>query len=461
MRAALVAKVLLITWLISSVLGGAASAAPMLPDFVKLAKTLKPAVVNVSTSQTVTPKKRVNPFGNRLGNDPFQEYFERFFGSQQHPFKQRNLGSGFIVSEDGYIVTNNHVVAGADEIKVKLADGREFKGVVKGRDDKIDVALVKIETKEKLPVAPMGDSEKIEVGEWVMAIGNPFGLNQTVTAGIVSAQGRVIGSGPYDDFIQTDASINPGNSGGPLFNAQGEVIGINTAILSGGQGIGFAIPINMAKSIMEELKQNGKVTRGWIGVSVQMVTPDLAKSFGLERERGALVSEVMKNGPAEKSGLKGGDIILEFDGRQIHEMNELPRVVAGTKVGKKVKALILRDGKEQTVTLVVEQLKDASEDLVARSNDRIGLKVAELTKDRARELRQEGTKGVVVTEVQPDSLADQAGIAEGDVVMEINGTRIASVNDYGKAVGAVQKGEYLKLLIRRGESSLFVALQLN
>jgi serine protease Do len=457
MRAAIFAKLLVFTLLLSSLYSGAALAAVAIPDFVKLAKRLKPAVVNVSTSQTITPHKRQHP----PGSDPMQEYFDRFFMTPQHPFKQRNLGSGFIISEDGYIITNNHVVTDADEIKVKLSDGREFRGVVKGRDEKFDVALVKIDAQGNLPVAPLGDSDKTEVGEWVMAIGNPFGLTQTVTAGIVSAQGRVIGSGPYDDYIQTDASINPGNSGGPLFNTSGEVIGINTAILAGGQGIGFAIPINMAKSIITQLKETGKVTRGWIGVSVQLVTPDLAKSFGLDRERGALVAEVMKNSPAEKGGVKGGDIILEFDGHVVHEMSELPRLVAGTPVGKKVVVLVQREGRQKSVPLTVEQLKDGAEDVVSGGNDRLGLKVAELTAERAQQMRVKGEGGVVVTEVQPESLADQAGIVVGDLIREVNGQRIAGMSDYSKAVASVKKGEYLKLLLRRGDASLFVALRLD
>jgi serine protease Do len=453
----MVARWLVFSLFLSSVFSGAAMAVALTPDFVKLAKRLKPAVVNISTSQTVAPHKRMHP----QGNDPMQEYLDRFFGGQQHPFKQKNLGSGFIISDDGYILTNNHLVTGADEIKVKLSDGREFRGVVKGRDDKLDLALVKIDASGHLPVAPLGDSDKTEVGEWVMAIGNPFGLTQTVTAGIVSAQGRVIGSGPYDDYIQTDASINPGNSGGPLFNSDGEVIGINTAILAGGQGIGFAIPINMAKAIITQLKETGKVTRGWLGVSLQMLTPELAKSFGLDRENGALVAEVFKNGPADKGGVKGGDIILEFDGRSVHEMSELPRLVAGTPVGKKVNVLVLRDGRKVTVPVTIEQLKDNPDEIVAGSNDRLGLKVAELTPERAKQLRGQGDGGVVVTEVQSDSLAEQAGIVAGDLIREVNGQRIAGLSDYSKAIASVKKGDYLKLLLRRGDASLFVALKLD
>lgn len=456
LRVLTVAKFLVCTLLVSSLLSGAALAAAITPDFVKMAKKLKPAVVNISTSKTITPQRSRRPSGD---HDPFREYFDKFFEMpQQHPFKQKSLGSGFVISKDGYIITNNHVVAGADEIKVKLSDGREFRGEVKGRDEKFDVALVKIEAKADLPVAPLGDSDKIEVGEWVMAIGNPFGLAQTVTAGIVSAQGRVIGSGPYDDYIQTDASINPGNSGGPLFNTDGEVIGINTAIVAGGQGIGFATPINMAKSIMTQLRETGKVTRGWLGVSVQLLTPELAKSFGLDAEKGALISEVMKGSPAEKSGLKDGDIILEYDGRPIREMSELPRVVAATPVGRQVTVLVLREGRQVSVPVKIEELKDGEDEDTAGASDRLGVKVVELTKERAKQLRVQGDQGVVVTEVQPDSLAERAGIVEGDLIREINGVRIAGVGDYRKAVSSVKKGGYLKVLLRRGEASLYVAL---
>ncbi|TSK07106.1 MAG: DegQ family serine endoprotease [Geobacter sp.] len=459
MQAAIVARFLVLSLFLSSVFSAVAGAAPLTPDFAKLAKKLKPAVVNISTSKTVGMKKHPNV---GPGGDPFQDYFEKFFETpKQHPYKQRSMGSGFIISDDGYLITNNHVVKDADEIKVKLSDGREFKGEVKGRDDKLDLALIKITAKGHLPVAPLGDSDKIEVGDWVMAIGNPFGLAQTVTAGIISAQGRVIGSGPYDDFIQTDASINPGNSGGPLFNADGEVIGINTAIVSGGQGIGFAIPINMAKDILPQLKESGKVTRGWLGVSVQQVTQDLAQSFGMEGEAGALVAEVIKDSPAEKAGVKGGDIILEYDGHHIKEMSELPRRVAATAVGKTVKLVVLRDGKQVPLKVTIEKLKDGEEEDAAVSGDRLGLKVADLSAERAQQMRLQGDKGVLVTDVDADSLAERAGIVEGDVIREINGVRINSVKDYSKAIAAVKKGGYLKMLLKRGEASLFVALRID
>jgi serine protease Do len=459
MRSSVVVKFLVFTLLLTSVCSGGAQAAAIIPDFVKMAKKLKPTVVNISTSKSLAPQKRQHPAGQL---DPFQEYFDKFLESpRQHPYKQKNLGSGFIISEDGYLITNNHVVAGADEIKVKLSDGREFRGEVKGRDEKLDLALLKIEAKGNLPVAPLGDSDKTEVGEWVMAIGNPFGLAQTVTAGIVSAQGRVIGSGPYDDFIQTDASINPGNSGGPLFNTNGEVIGINTAIVAGGQGIGFAIPVNMAKSIITQLRETGKVTRGWLGVSLQLVTPELANSFGLDSERGALIAEVMKDSPAEKGGLKSGDIILDFDGHAIREMSGLPRLVAATPVGKKVLVLVQREGRQESLPVTIEPLREGGDEDVALPKDRLGIKVAELSPERAQQLHVQGDQGVVVAEVQPDSLADRAGILEGDLIREINGAKVAHAADYSKAVNTVKKGGYLKLLLRRGNVSMFVALRLD
>jgi len=449
---------------LSGLFSESALAKAVTPDFVELAKKLKPTVVNISTAKTIKPQRRFQrPFGTPFGNDPFQDFFDRFFDeSQQHPYKQKSLGSGFIISDEGYIITNNHVVSGADEIKVKLSDGREFKGEIKGADEKLDLALIKISAKDHLPVATLGDSDTIEVGEWVMAIGNPFGLAQTVTAGIVSAQGRVIGSGPYDDFIQTDASINPGNSGGPLFNAHGEVIGINTAIIAGGQGIGFAIPVNMAKNIITQLKETGKVTRGWIGVAIQPITPELAQSFDLEGEKGALVAEIVKDSPAEKAGIKTGDIILEFNGKKIHEMNELPRLVAATPVGKKVTVKILREGKSEDIPVTVERLKDGEAGgQPGISQDRLGMTVGALNKDLAARMGIKEQSGVVVTEIKGGGSAEQAGISVGDIIREINGARVDSIGDYEKAVTAHKKGGVIRLLLRRGESSLFVAFKVE
>ncbi|MEJ2698685.1 MAG: Do family serine endopeptidase [Desulfuromonadales bacterium] len=303
--------------------------AATVPDFVALAKELKPAVVNVSTSKVVKPKRPRLPGPQSPDNDFFDQFFNRFFqGQPTVPRKERSLGSGFIISPDGYILTNEHVVDGADEIKVRLDDGRSFTAVVKGQDQKLDIALLKIDAGGDLPVARLGDSDALQVGEWVMAIGNPFGLSETVTVGIVSAKGRVIGAGPYDNFIQTDASINPGNSGGPLFDSQGRVVGINSAIVSGGQGIGFAIPINAVKAILPQLKKTGHVVRGWLGVTIQPMTPQLAESFGLKEAKGALVSEVVKDSPAERAGIRRGDIIVSLQGKEVENVSDLPRLVA-------------------------------------------------------------------------------------------------------------------------------------
>jgi serine protease Do len=443
---------------------GHAEAKTAPPDFVELAKKLKPAVVNISTTKVIgkqqpSRRQQANPFGN----DPFEDFFEKFFqDAPRRPFKQKGQGSGFIIG-DGYIFTNNHVVSGADEITVKLSDGREFKGQVKGADEKLDLALIRIETKENLPVAPLGDSDALEVGEWVMAIGNPFGLAQTVTAGIISAKGRWIGSGPYDDYLQTDASINPGNSGGPLFNASGEVVGINAAIVAGGQGIGFAIPINMAKAVLSQLKETGRVTRGWLGVSVQPVTPELAASFGMKNEKGALISEVVKDSPAEKGGLKAGDIILEFDGKTIKDMHDLPRIAAVTPVGKRASVKVLRSGKTLEKTVVIERMADGGESTQkdALAQARFGLVVADITKDIAARLRIQETGGVVVVEVRPGSAAEEAGISVGDVIKQINTTPVKNSKEYTKLVSALKKGVTVPFLVRRGDASLFVALKVD
>ncbi len=456
-------RLMLAALLLTAVTISPVSAKGIGPDFVELAKRLKPTVVNISAAKHAQPQRKstrpqANPF-----NDPFQDFFEQFFNNQPRQREQKSLGSGFIISDDGYILTNNHVVAGMDEVKVKIAipgDQSEYKATVKGTDEKLDLALIKIEAKEKLPFAPLGDSDRIEVGEWAMAIGNPFGLSQTVTAGIVSATGRVIGSGPYDDYIQTDASINPGNSGGPLFNLQGEVIGINTAIIAGGGGgIGFAIPVNMAKSVVSQLRDSGKVTRGWMGVSIQPVTPELAKAFALESEKGALVADVSKDSPAEKAGIKNGDIILEFNGKVIKEMNELPKTVAATTVGSKVPVKLFRDGKVETVTLTVEKLAEGSDGDTAgaASAERLGMVVSELTKELAAKQGIKEGAGVVVTEVKQGGVAENVGISQGDLIMEINNVKVGTVAAYEKAVTAVKKGSIINIRLRHGNSFRYVA----
>lgn len=435
------------------------------PDFIALAKKLTPSVVNISTAKTITPQRRLGrPFASPFGSSPFDDFFERFFDeSPQRNQKQRSLGSGFIISKDGLILTNNHVVDGADEIKVKLNNGKEYKAEIKGRDQKLDLALIKISTKDDLPAAQLGDSDAIEIGEWVMAIGNPFGLSETVTAGIVSAKGRVIGSGPYDDFIQTDASINPGNSGGPLFNAKGEVVGINTAIVAGGQGIGFAIPVNMAKPIIPQLKEKGKVTRGWLGVQTQSLTPDLAKSFALEGDNGALVSDVIKDTPAEKAGIKVGDIIIEFDTKPVREANELSRLVASTQPGRKIAIKLFRDGKEQLLEATLEPRKDEGEtgSSGVAVPDKLGLAVSELTRDLAATLRIKEMKGVVVVEVKPGGPAEEAGIMRGDIVLEVNGQKVASLEEYEKGLKSPSRSGFVRMLLRRGDIALIVAVKVE
>ncbi len=426
-----------------------------------LAKNLTPTVVNISTTQVF--RHGPSPFLGRRGpsgNDPFEDFFKRFFGDiPQREFKQQSLGSGFIISKDGYIVTNNHVVANATDVKVILYDKTEYHAKVVGKDPKTDIALIKVDTKGDLPFAELGDSDSLRVGEWVVAIGNPFGLGHTVTAGIVSAKGRIIGAGPYDDFIQTDASINPGNSGGPLFDINGKVIGINTAIIAGGQGIGFAIPINMAKSFLPQLRETGSVVRGWLGVYIQPITKELAGSFGLKDAHGALVAEVMAKSPAEKGGIKRGDVILEFEGKKIDESSDLPRIVAATPVGKKANVKIFRDGKEELLAVKIGKMKEGQA-LAASAQEikeKLGMSVQNLTPEIAQSLGMDMTSGVVVSAVEQGSLAGQAGIRRGDVILEVNRERVNDVKEFKKAV---KKGDKSHLfLIQRGKNTIFVAIK--
>jgi len=427
-------------------------AKPVLPDFVELAKRLNPTVVNIRTAKIIKPRANTgrrmpSPF---FGNDFFDEFFAPFFGDQfqqpqQRYRKEQSLGTGFIISDDGYILTNNHVVDGADEVMVKLSDGREMKAEIKGQDEKLDLALLKLSDGARhFTAATLGDSDTLEVGEWVMAIGNPFGLAQTVTAGIVSAKGRVIGSGPYDDFIQTDASINPGNSGGPLFDTQGKVIGINTAIIAGGQGIGFAIPINIAKTVVSQLKTTGRVVRGYLGINFQGLDEGLVKSLKLPSEKGVLITNVEKDSPADKAGLKSGDVIVAFDGKAVTTENELPKLVATTPVGKQVKVTIYREGKRHDLNLTVGQAKDGAtaHGKEAGEHASIGISVQELTPELARQLRLRDIKGVVVSEVKPGTPADEAGVVRGDLVLEVNGQRIESLSSFSEAVSKIKKEKW-------------------
>lgn len=443
-----------------------------LPSFAAVAKKAMPAVVNISTTQQIERRRRIppfpmpgpSPFG---GEDPFEEFFRRFFGDRPPLGPQRSLGSGFIISEEGYIITNNHVVGNADKITVRLSSPREeeYEATVVGTDDKTDLALIKINATHALPTVPLGSSAALQVGDWVLAIGNPFGLEQTLTVGIVSAKGRVIGIGPYDDFIQTDASINPGNSGGPLLNLKGEVVGVNTAIFSqsgGNIGIGFAIPVDLAKSIVAQLRETGKVTRGWLGVAIQAVTPELAKSFGLDEPKGALVAEVTKGGPAEKAGLERGDIIIAFNGTTIKDSHELPTLVAQSPVGSKARVTVLRRGKERTFTVTLGELTDqqARAERGETSQERWGMTVADLSPEIARRFQLDrDQKGVVVIEVEPGSPADLGGIRPRDVIEEVNRQRVESVEDFTKAIAETKDQETLLLLVRRGNSTSFFALR--
>jgi serine protease Do len=436
-----------------------------LPDFVALAKRMKPVVVNISTTQ-VSESRGQQEFGSPFGDDdPFNDFWRRFFGGPMPrggPQRQRSLGSGFIIDADGFILTNNHVVENAQKIVVKLSDDQEYEAKVVGRDAKTDIAIIKINAKAALTAASLGDSDHLDVGEWVVAIGNPFGLDSTVTSGIVSAKGRHIGQGPYDNFIQTDASINPGNSGGPLINLRGEVIGINTAIFSrtgGNMGIGFAIPINLAKEVLPQLRGKGKVTRGYLGVLIQKVTPEIAESLGMDRGYGALVANVSKDGPADKAGVKVGDVIVEFDGKEVKDSGDLPIIVARTAVDKKIRMKVLRDKKEITLNVAVGELKD--EEVVASVPEKgeLGMTVQKLTPQLAENLGLDKTDGVVVTAVEPGSAADEAGVRRGDVIVEVDRKPVRGVEEYRNAIAGSRKGRGVLFLVRRGESTLFLALK--
>jgi serine protease Do len=433
---------------------------PMVPgNFSDLAEKVRAGVVNIQVSKKVKntgfERFRGNPFGDR---NPFGDFFGPFEGNQPDR-KQQGVGSGFIMSQDGYILTNNHVVEDADQIKVKLAGGKEFDGKIVGRDPKTDLALVKIAGDSDLQPLKLGNSDDLKVGNWVVAVGSPFGLEQTVTAGIVSAKGRVIGSGPYDNFIQTDASINPGNSGGPLINLQGEVVGINTAIIASGQGIGFAIPINMAKEIAPQLQKRGHVTRGLLGVNIQDVTPELAKSLGLKESKGALISQVVPGGPADKAGFEQGDVIVNFDGRLVVDSKDLPRIVASTPVGKTVTVKLLRDGQEverqAKVGEMGEENTSAAESPIHPS---LGVTVQNLTPQVARELGLKKSAGVVVTGVEPGSPAADAMIQIGDVIQAVNRKPVKNVDDFVKTIEKAKGGGSLLLLVQRGANSLFAAV---
>ncbi|UCE35721.1 MAG: DegQ family serine endoprotease [Deltaproteobacteria bacterium] len=435
--------------------------APVAPgSFSQLAKNASPSVVNISTVKVVKGGGQIpSPFGP---DDPFREFFERFFGERApKDFKQRSLGTGFIIDKEGFILTNNHVVEGTDEITVTLADKTEFVAKIIGRDPKTDLALIRIESDQVLPALPLGDSDKLEVGDWVMAIGNPYGLGHTVTAGIVSAKYRQIGAGTYENFIQTDASINPGNSGGPLLDTTGKVIGVNTLIFSqsgGSVGIGFAIPINMAKDLLPQLKE-GKVVRGWLGVVIQPVTPELKDKLKLSTEKGALVADVVEGGPAEKAGIERGDVILTFDGKEISESDDLPYIVASTPVGKTITVEVIRKGERKSIQVEIGELEEEEKPQVAsEARPNLGLTVREITPELARNFGLSETSGVVIVQVQANSPAQEAGLAPGDLILELDQVEVKDLEQFNKMTEGYKAGDTILFLIKRRGSTLFLTL---
>jgi serine protease Do len=429
----------------------------------EIANAVKPAIVNIST--TKTEKLSESPYAPFF-DDPF---FRRFFGDRfRHPEvprerKTASLGSGVIVSSSGYILTNSHVIKDADEIKVLLSDKREFQGKVIGTDSKTELAVIKIDA-QNLPMIPFGDSDKLQVGEVVIAVGNPFGLNQTVTMGIVSAVGRAnVGIADYEDFIQTDAAINPGNSGGALVNAKGELVGINTAIFSttgGYQGIGFAIPSNMAKAVMDSLIKTGKVIRGWLGVSIQPLTPELVKQFNLEKEYGALVGDVIENSPAEKAGILRGDVIIEYNGKKIDEPYNFRNTVANTPPGETAELKVIRNGKIETIKVMIGELPTEAPKapVIEYKNVLRGISVRELTPELYRQMNiSEKIKGVIVAEIGPDSPAE-GKLMEDDIIQEINRKAIANLKDYESTASGIKPDETVLLLVFRKGSSVFITI---
>jgi len=425
--------------------------------FVEVAKKVKPSVVAIRSERTVT-------VGPGMGEDffkgtPFEDFFKEHGGP---PVKRKQMGegSGVIVDARGYILTNNHVVAGAEKISIHLFDGRELKGTVRGTDPRTDLAVVHVEAAD-LPIATLGDSDKLQVGEWAIAIGSPFGLEETVTVGVISAKGRSgLGTGNYEDFIQTDASINPGNSGGPLVNIDGKVIGINAMIIQPGQGIGFAIPINLAKTIMVELIKTGKVIRPWVGIGLQDITSDLMKFFNLKEKEGALISQVYKGSPAEQAGFKVGDIVIEVDGVKIKSSQDVVREVLKKKVGQKVNFVILREGKRLEISVTTAEMpeKMGEQGPAKPAREWFGLRVSNVTPDLARQLGLKKTEGVVVVGVEPNSVAQTSGLKAGDIILEVNRQKILNEDDYRSAMEKTAPEKGVLFLIDRQGSTFFATM---
>ena len=428
-------------------------------SFSRIAEAVSPAVVNINTVTRGTAGR--TPIEEFFGD----EFFRRFFGdAPERQQQQRSLGSGVIVDSSGICLTNAHVVERATEIEVVTAEGKKHKAKVVGLDRRTDLAVLRLQGGGPYPSAVLGDSDKIKVGDWVLAIGSPFGLQQTVTAGIISAKGRSIDPGnPFSDFIQTDAAINPGNSGGPLVNMSGEVVGINSAILSrsgGNVGIGFSIPSNMAKRIYTELAAKGKITRGWLGVSIQPLTPELAKSFGLKEPKGVLVADVVKDSPADKAGLTSGDILTEFDGKKVDAPQDLQKIVAVTTPGKGVPVKVWRDKGEKSLEIKIGETPEETAQATepgGKGKSLLGLDARPLTPEIARQLNLRTTEGVVVARVDEDSPAAEAGLQRGDVIREVNRQRVRSIQDFERATQGLKGGDRVTVLLQRGPQSLYVA----
>lgn len=432
------------------------------PDFVTLVEQYSPAVVSIQTKSE--PRERPGRGRPPIPeNSPFHDYFKKFFEQMPDlPAQPRSsVGSGFIISPDGYVVTNAHVVEDMDSIVVGLPDRSELPAQVIGRDKRSDIALLKVKTDANLPAVKIGDSGKVKVGQWVLAIGSPFGFERTATQGIISALGRNLPSDNYVPFIQTDAAVNPGNSGGPLFNLDGEVIGVNSQIYSrsgGYQGVSFAIPIDVAMEVVEQLKTSGKVARGWLGVLIQEVTPELAQSFNLDRPRGALIGQVMADGPAQKAGVKTGDIIVTFNNQPVRHSSDLPLMVGRTRPGVSAPLTVIRDGKEQTLTVQIEQLPEEPmlQQAIAEpsTRNRLGLNVTELPPDQ----RKPGSAGVLVKDVEEEGPAASAGIRPGDIIARVNNVDVNDVGQFAELVKALPAGRPIPVLIRRDNGALFLAL---
>ncbi len=450
-------------------LGGKAVAAKTTPSFnapasfTHLAEMVGPTVVNIRTVKTIKgggPVFRHFQRDPREPEQPFRDFFDRFFGDETpKEFKQPSLGSGFIIDKKGYVVTNNHVIEGADQIKVKLDDESEFDAQVVGRDPSTDLAVLKVKADRDLPAVKLGNSDALKIGQWVVAIGSPFGLERTVTAGIVSAKGRVIGSGPYDDFIQTDASINPGNSGGPLINMKGEVVGINTAIVASGQGIGFAIPINLAKDVISQLKSEGEVTRGWLGVAIQDLSPEMAEYYGIESKKGVFVADVFEGDPADRAGIRPKDIILEVSGKKVDSSRQLTGMIAGLDVGDSATIIILRDGKKKTVTVNIakrDATKLATKEPAQQQGEALGIHVAGLMPEIAQRFNLSESSGVIVMNVDADSKAAEADVRAGDIIKEINHNSIESVSDYKAVLEKIKSGDPVNMFIWRKNRGFWV-----